>query len=105
MIIKVLSKILRGVIGKGFIITQNPREEKHPDEVTWKSKAQVCYSMINNLVHPARVLVPSDQLKQIDLRNERKDLLARDLTAGSLTTVWLSSFLERQEFAGPAFLG
>jgi hypothetical protein len=34
MIIKVLSKLLRGVIGKGLIITQNSREEKHAGEVT-----------------------------------------------------------------------
>ena len=34
------------------------------------------------------VLVPYDQLNQIELRYERKDLMARDLTIGSLTTVW-----------------
>jgi hypothetical protein len=34
------------------------------------------------------VFVPYNQLNQFDLRNERKDLMARDLTTGSLTTVW-----------------
>jgi hypothetical protein len=34
------------------------------------------------------VLAPYDQLNQIELRDERKDLMARDLTTGSLTTAW-----------------
>ena len=58
------------------------------DEVTWKLKTQVCYSITNNLLSKAMVLVPWDQLNHIELRNERKDLMARDLTTGSLTTVW-----------------
>jgi hypothetical protein len=64
MIIKVLSKLLRGVIGKGFIITQNSRQEKHAGEVTWKSKAQVYCTVTNNLIHEAMVPVPYDQLRQ-----------------------------------------
>ena len=34
------------------------------------------------------VLAPYDQLNQIELRDERKDLMARALTTGSLTTAW-----------------
>jgi hypothetical protein len=69
------------------IITQNSREEKHIGEVTWKSKAHVCYTITNNLIRKAMMLVPYNQLNQIELRNERKDLMARDVTTGSLTTV------------------
>ena len=57
-------------------------------EVTWKLKTQVYYSITNNLIPKAIVLVPQDQLNQIKLRNERKDLMAMDLTTGSLTKVW-----------------
>jgi hypothetical protein len=70
------------------IITQNTREEKYIVKVTWKSKGQVYYTISNNLVRKAVVLAPYDQLNQIELRNERKDFMARDLTTGSLTTVW-----------------
>jgi hypothetical protein len=34
------------------------------------------------------MLVRYDHLNQIELRYERKGLMARDLTTGSLTTVW-----------------
>jgi hypothetical protein len=70
------------------IITQNTREEKSIVKVTWKSKGQVCYTISNNLVRKAVVLAPYDQLNQIELRNERKDFMARALTTESLTTVW-----------------
>jgi hypothetical protein len=79
------------------IITQNSPEEKRVVEVTWKSKAQVYYAINDNPIRQATVLFAYDQLNQIELHNERKDLMARDLTTLFLTMVWQSFMLECKE--------
>jgi hypothetical protein len=78
------------------IITHNTREEKYIVKVTWKPKGQVYCTISNNLVRQAMVLAPYNQLNQIELRNERKDLMARALTTGSLATVWQDIYVGMQ---------